>query len=162
MPTITTKQELVNAFAAHLRKQGEPASTYGGQCEYRTDSGLSCGFGGLIKANHYNKNIEGFAVSDSSVFEALVNSGVQIHTITGLPYEDFATGLVNEARKLKIKGERLDADDFLGELQACHDDAADEYIHDDDTPFLESLDKRLEKFCKKYHLQYPAPQEQPS
>ena len=134
---ITTKQELVNAFAAHLRKQGAPSVSEKGHCMYRGNNGTSCGFGGLILDQHYRPEIENMPVSDVDVSNALVQSGV--HLVKIFPVS------------------RLDSWPFLSQLQSCHDVPA--RAGEDLVEFLSRFEVRLSQFCRDYGLTYPSPKE---
>lgn len=95
-------QPIVNAFAAHLRKQGcrSVSKKMGGtECLYRADGGLSCGIGGLIKDEHYSASLETLSAWTPEVRAALAASG-------------YPTNRIEMGR--------------LRELQGCHDKANDE------------------------------------
>lgn len=74
---MKSEQEVFNEVYAHLIHQGERAiAVENNRCKYRTEDGLKCAAGILIKDEHYNKELEGQSATSDSVREALENSGV--------------------------------------------------------------------------------------
>lgn len=158
MHNITTKQELVNAFANHLRTQGKPAmrvveyndnincvpASY--SCEYRTGEGLSCGFGGLIKDEYYSEELEESGVQSPPVMTALYKSGVDLLSILKSAKLEEELVLVSHPSDTAL----------LGDLQKCHDEAAKQ-SHREKAPFLACLEIRIKGFCEQYDIPYPAP-----
>lgn len=72
-------QTLFDTVITHLRTQGEPALDVHESCVYRTedrDSGvvLKCAVGCLIEDKDYSENLEGEAVTDPVVIDAVAES----------------------------------------------------------------------------------------
>lgn len=76
--TLTKQQDVYAKVRKHLMKQNKPAINNLLSCEYRTENGLKCAVGCLIKDKFYNKNIEGCALIDDRVSLALEKSGVKL------------------------------------------------------------------------------------
>ena len=115
-------------------------------CKYRTDSGLSCGFGGLIKDEHYSEELEERGAYIPEVMTALYKSGVDLLSIL---------------KSAKLEGEQVvvsrpNDSEFLMNLQKCHDEAAKQ-SHREKAPFLTCLEIHIKQFCELYGLTYPAP-----
>lgn len=70
---MNTKEMLEKAIK-HVLKQGQQAVDGYGACKYRGDSGLMCAVGCLIKDEYYHKDLEGNAVYETDVMEALESS----------------------------------------------------------------------------------------
>lgn len=76
-----TEQEIFDNVVAHARKQkvraaieGKSETTY--ICKYRTEDGLKCFVGALIKDEHYLPRVEGQSITSLYVVDALKASGV--------------------------------------------------------------------------------------
>ena len=67
-----TAQEIFDTVLAHLRKQGEAAKSYEGECVYRGPDGTSCAVGCLIPDELYDPLIEGL-----SAYEIMTGSRPQ-------------------------------------------------------------------------------------
>ena len=77
------EQELFNRVKTHLLNQGERAESdvqnagiY--ECVYHSSSGLKCAVGCLIDDNAYDFSMEGEAVNDDLVYDALIKSGIDM------------------------------------------------------------------------------------
>lgn len=91
-------REIFYKVEKHLLKQNERAES-GGNCQYRTDSGLSCAVGCLMTDDIYDSSFEGTNLNDRLVRKALT-------PIVGVNYE---------LRLLKLN--------LLQRLQEVHDDS---------------------------------------
>lgn len=56
------KQETFDYVVMHLYRQGKPALSSNGHCDYRTDDGLMCAVGCLIPDSVYKVDMEGYRV----------------------------------------------------------------------------------------------------
>lgn len=72
---MLTKQEIFDTVKTHLLKQNARAIN-GIMCKYRTDAGLKCAAGVLIKDEFYTPELESHSAKYSIVQEALEKSGV--------------------------------------------------------------------------------------
>ena len=130
---INTPQQLVDAFAAHMRKQGEPALSEDGDsnCVYRTESGLKCGIGGLLTDEAYRRNeVEGEQADSAIVRKALRESGIETDSVDDI---------------------------FMRKLQYIHDDAAKAFKQENTEQFFMSrFEQRLKEFCADENMVYPA------
>src|SRR5258708_26601482 len=72
---MLTKQEIFDTVKTHLLKQNARAIS-GIGCVYRTDKGLKCAAGVLIKDEFYSPAFESYSACHSIVQEALEKSGV--------------------------------------------------------------------------------------
>ena len=71
--------EVFNKVSEHLLTQNDRSlSSAGLYCVYRSNSGLKCAVGCLIKDEFYSKKLEGLDVRTDSVENALKLSGVPI------------------------------------------------------------------------------------
>jgi hypothetical protein len=95
-------REIFYKVEKHLLKQNERAES-GGNCQYRTDSGLSCAVGCLMTDDIYDSSFEGVNMQDRRVRKALT-------PIVGVDYE-------LRLRKLGL----------LDQLQEVHDDSPVEH-----------------------------------
>ena len=90
-------REIFYKVEKHLLKQNERAES-GGNCQYRTDSGLSCAVGCLMTDDIYDSSFEGDSVRDSSIMDALTP----------------IVGVNEDKRELKLY--------LLRQLQVVHDE----------------------------------------
>lgn len=122
------KQEIFNAAvkglaAQHFSKAVNEYATPRGKptfgCAYRGNDGHRCAIGQLIKEEFYDKAMEGKTPGDAIVFKALKKS----------------CGGLDEDVDIS----------FLEHMQACHDNANDEY----------EMVANLRSFAERYDLTIP-------
>lgn len=94
-------QEIYNRVVNHLRRQGRRAMRSNGACLYRTDSGMKCAAGVLIKDSEYHKFMENKTVGELLTERAVHN---------GTTPED----MFNRLGPFK---------NLIGELQMAHDES---------------------------------------
>lgn len=84
------RQEIFDKVAKHLLTQNA-RSEDGESCLYRSEDGLMCAVGCLIKDEHYSVALENQSVSHESVNHALNLSGVETDSVTTEMLEDLQT-----------------------------------------------------------------------
>ncbi len=75
--TYDTPQKVFNKVAKHLITQKKRSRNVG-TCLYRSEDGLSCAVGCLIKDKFYSTRIEGNGSNDPIVKKVLIQSGVMV------------------------------------------------------------------------------------
>ena len=129
-----TEQEIFDTVLAHLREQGEAATSAGGSCRYRGANGTACAIGCLIPDELYDPMIEGLGVG--RIIEAVVPEYRQDQTQELLP--------VFARIKNHIGAEHLP---LLHELQEAHD--MDLYISG-----LDAWEEEMHRIACAFDLQY--------
>lgn len=98
---MKTKQEVFNTVYLHLMNQQEKAMDED-MCKYRTERGLKCAAGVLIKDKYYKKTLEGYSVTTPAAIHALEKSGVgeeslsMVVSLQGVHDHEFVEGWKNE------------------------------------------------------------------
>ncbi len=84
-----TSQEIFDTVARHLATQGCRALTTSGACRYRTEDGLKCAVGVLIKDEYYRPEFENRPATDNDVLAAVtlsVGDGIDANLLQALQY----------------------------------------------------------------------------
>ena len=125
MLTQEQKQETVNRVVAFMVKQQEPSHA-GDKCLYlHTGTGRQCAIGCML--------------TREQCIEA-DDRNYSVRDIAELGWNDWSPGVDQ---------------DFLGELQDCHDNAAPSDARSTDTSFIAAFDSRMSRFCEDWKLVHP-------
>lgn len=134
------KQDILERSTAGVLTQGGASIGYDedgdAECRYRAPDGRCCAIGHLISDEHYMPELEGGAITNVLVSEAVGKS-------------------LGHASNVDAGDEK-----FLDALQAAHDNAA---LHRsfatrrrvDDAGFLSRWRERLELVCEGFGLRFP-------
>jgi hypothetical protein len=127
-----TMQGLFDASVLHVFKQGKPAAVRG-IAMYRTPDGCRCGIGGILPDALYNPMLEHYKASGCMRrLPSLREHWRPTRLPPGFSDDEF--------------------DDFMDELQNCHDEAYHYPNPPTDSQFLVSFYVECMKFAERYCL----------
>jgi hypothetical protein len=121
----TDLQTIFDTAVLHLAQQQRPAIDNTGACRYRADGGLKCAIGCFIPDDQYNPGMDGLWDGD-----------------TVAEWADTTVITLSRAGAFNIESSL--AEQFLAQLQACHDRNAKRRLAD--------LTSDLTNLATQYHL----------
>jgi len=121
-------QEIFDTVAAHLFTQGRQAVSRDGTCQYRTEDGLKCAVGCLIRDEDYNPEIEDLPAFNTRVLDRL-------------PFK------VDVEVEVEVDGPEFSVCSLLQSLQRVHD-------HEPDWASTHAMRTALAYVAERYHLKF--------